>query len=276
MLSKKRTIESFVAKNVGKPIFMCNFVAKAGVFMKSDSANDPMGTAIMDYHLHKEASRLRVLSSMFDDDEMPVPYLFRQEKDMPEMERRALQTARGRVLDIGAGAGCHSLALQSRGMEVTAVELSPLSCQVMKERGVKNVVCGDVLDVDFGQRFDTILLLMNGIGIAGKMARLPKFLGRMKELLADGGQIITDSSDLKYIYENDDGSFDINLNGNYYGEVDFQMAYNSIKGKSFDWLYIDFPLLKSIAGGEGLQCEKLMDGEHYDYLARMEKVKGKR
>ncbi len=239
--------------------------------MKSDLANDPMGMAIMDYHRSGEAGQLRVLSSMFDEDEMPVPYLFRKEKDMPEMERRALQTARGRVLDIGAGAGCHSLALQSRGMEVTAVELSPLSCEVMRERGVRNVVCGDVMDVDFGQKFDTILLLMNGIGIAGKMARLPKFLGRMKELLADGGQIITDSSDLKYIYENEDGSFDINLNGNYYGEVDFQMAYKNIKGEPFDWLYIDYPLLKSIAGGEGLLCEKLMDGEHYDYLARLVK-----
>ncbi len=241
------------------------------IFLIMADNKDAMGTAIMDYHYGKGLAPLKVLSSMFDDDEMPVPYLFRKEKDMPEMERRAIKIASGKVLDIGAGAGCHSLALQERGFDVTAVELSPLSCEVMRERGVRNVVCGDVMSVDFGHKFDTILLLMNGIGIAGKIALLPKFLGRMKELLADGGQIITDSSDLKYIYENEDGSFDINLNGNYYGEVDFQMAYKGIKGEPFDWLYIDFPLLKSIASGEGLQCEKIMDGEHYDYLARLAK-----
>ena len=109
---------------------------------------------------------------------------------------------------------------------------------------------------------------MNGTGIAGKIENLPALFNRLKALLNKGGQILIDSSDIKYIYENEDGSFDINLNTAYYGEVDYQMVYKDVKGDSFDWLYVDFPLLKSIAESCGLHGELIAEGEHYDYLAR--------
>ena len=99
--------------------------------------NDPMGAAIRDYQSKGKASRLRVLSSMFDEDEMPVAHLFRTFNQMPRLEQKALSMAKGRVLDIGAGAGCHALALQERGLEVKAIDISPLSCEVMSERGVR-------------------------------------------------------------------------------------------------------------------------------------------
>ena len=231
--------------------------------------NDPMGAAIRDYQSKGKASRLRVLSSMFDEDEMPVAHLFRTFNQMPRLEQKALSMAKGRVLDIGAGAGCHALALQERGLEVKAIDISPLSCEVMKERGVKNAECVNLFNPQLQGKYDTLLLLMNGTGIAGKLNRLPMLLNRLKELLAEGGQILIDSSDLKYIYENEDGSFDINLNGAYYGEVDYQMIYKDVKGDRFDWLYVDFPLLKSIAETCGLHGELVAEGEHYDYLARI-------
>ena len=80
----------------------------------------------------------------------------------------------------------------------------------------------NLFDPQLQGKYDTLLLLMNGTGIAGKLERLPSLLNRLKELLADGGQILVDSSDLRYIYENEDGSMDINLNAPYYGEVDYQ------------------------------------------------------
>ena len=254
---------------------------------------DPMGAAILDYQTKGKAGKLRVLSSMFEEDEMPVKHLFRSFKEMPKLEQTALELAQGCVLDVGAGAGCHALALQARMQEddlvnkmnqqqiasVKAIDISPLSCEAMKKQGVKDVECINLFDAhlsngkssDVPNGFDTILLLMNGTGIAGKIANLPNLFQRLKALLNTDGQILIDSSDLKYIYENEDGSFDINLNGAYYGEVDYQMVYGDIQGEPFDWLYVDFPLLKSIAESCGLHCELVAEGEHYDYLARVTK-----
>lgn len=231
--------------------------------------NDPMGAAIRDYQSKGKASRLRVLSSMFDEDEMPVAHLFRTFNQMPRLEQKALSMAKGRVLDIGAGAGCHALALQERGLEVKAIDISPLSCEVMKERGVKDAECVNLFNQQLQGKYDTLLLLMNGTGIAGKLNRLSMLLNRLKELLAEGGQILIDSSDLKYIYENEDGSMDIDLNAPYYGEVDYQMQYKNVKGEPFDWLYTDPMLLASISKQCGLNCEIVEEGENYDFLARL-------
>lgn len=231
--------------------------------------NDPMGAAIHDYQSKGKASRLRVLSSMFDEDEMPVAHLFRTFNQMPRLEQKALSMAKGRVLDIGAGAGCHTLALQERGLEVKAIDISPLSCEVMKERGVKDAECVNLFNPQLQGKYDTLLLLMNGTGIAGKLNRLSMLLNRLKELLAEGGQILIDSSDLKYIYENEDGSMDIDLNAPYYGEVDYQMQYKNVKGEPFDWLYTDPMLLASISKQCGLNCEIVEEGENYDFLARL-------
>lgn len=229
---------------------------------------DPMGAAILDYQKSERVGRLRVLSSMFEEDEMPVKHLFRNLEEMPMLEQKALSLAKGKVLDVGAGAGCHALALQAQSIAVKAIDISPLSCEAMELRGVMDAECINLFDEHLETGFDTILLLMNGTGIAGKIENLPALFNRLKALLNKDGQILIDSSDIKYIYENEDGSFDINLNAAYYGEVDYQMVYKDVKGDSFDWLYVDFPLLKSIAESCGLHGELIAEGEHYDYLAR--------
>ncbi len=228
-----------------------------------------MGAAIRDYFRQGKSAQLKVLSSLFDDDEMPVPHLFRSYHEMPPLEQRALNEARGKVLDVGAGAGCHALALQERGFDVTAVDISPLSCETMKERGVANVECVNIFNQRFQERFDTLLLLMNGTGIAGKLSRLPQLLSRLKQLMTTGAQILIDSSDLRYIYEDENGVLDVELDGAYYGEVDYQMIYRNIIGKSFDWLYADSVVLAECCRQCGLKCEILAQGQHYDYLARI-------
>lgn len=227
-----------------------------------------MGAAILDYQTKGKAGKLSILSSMFEEDEMPVKHLFRNLEEMPMLEQKALCLAKGKVLDVGAGAGCHALALQAQSIAVKAIDISPLSCEAMELRGVMDAECINLFDEHLETGFDTILLLMNGTGIAGKIENLPALFNRLKALLNKGGQILIDSSDIKYIYENEDGSFDINLNAAYYGEVDYQMVYKDVKGDSFDWLYVDFPLLKSIAESCGLHGELIAEGEHYDYLAR--------
>jgi hypothetical protein len=110
-------------------------------------------------------------------------------------------------------------------------------------------------------------MAMNGIGIVGRVERLPEFFKRAKQLLNAGGCILLDSSDLRYVFENEDGSLDIDLAAGYYGEVDYAMKYRTVQGDSFDWLYIDFATLQMYANESDFECEKVADGDHYDYLA---------
>lgn len=230
---------------------------------------DPMGAAIADYYKHHKADRLRVFSSLFDEDEIPVKDLFRSGKQMPLLERTALDLATGKILDAGAGSGCHSLALQEAGKEVHAIDISPLSVEVMKQRGMHNATQTNLFDERFCESYDTILMLMNGSGIIGKLENLPAFFRKMKQLLRTGGCILMDSSDLRYLFEEEDGSFVIDLAGDYYGEVDFRMQYKDVKGDSFDWLYIDFQTLSLYAAENGFKAELVKEGKHYDYLAKL-------
>lgn len=230
---------------------------------------DPMGAAIADYFQKKRANKLRVLSSSFDEDEIPVSTLFRTFSRMPRLEQEALKLASGRILDVGGGSGCHSLALQEMGKEVSCIDISPLSVATMKERGVKDAKLINLFDESFSETFDTILMLMNGSGIIGKLSNLSDFFKRMKQLLRPGGCILMDSSDLKYLYEDEDGSYVIDIAGDYYGEVDFSMEYKDIKGDTFDWLYIDFQTLSLYAAEYGFSAELISEGKHYNYLAKL-------
>ena len=233
--------------------------------MRSDQ--DPMGQAIADYHATGKASRLRVFSPMFDEDEIPVSTLFRTRDEMPAIEQEALKVASGHILDVGAGAGCHTLALQAMEKRVTAIDISPLAVETMRQRGVKDVHEQDFFSLD-GQ-FDTILMLMNGIGIVGTLSRLPAFFMQVDHLLAPGGQLLCDSSDICYIFEDEDGIIDLTGVEGYYGELSYQMQYKSIKGEPFPWLFIDAETLREQAAAHGFHCDILMRGPHYDYLARL-------
>ena len=188
---------------------------------------------------------------------------------MPLLERTALQMATGRVLDVGAGSGCHALALQKAGKDVSAIDISPLAVEVMKQRGVKDARQINLFDEHFADTFDTILMLMNGSGIIGRLENMPVFFRKMKQILRPNGCILMDSSDLRYLFEDEDGSFLIDLAGDYYGEIDFRMQYKDIQGDSFDWLYIDFQTLSAYAADNGFQAEMIKEGKHYDYLAKL-------
>ena len=98
---------------------------------------------------------------------------------------------------------------------------------------------------------------------------MERFFLRMKQLLKPGGCIYMDSSDLKYLFEDEDGSYLIDVAGDYYGMVDFRMQYKQVKGEAFDWLYIDFDTLAYYAEQYGFRAELVSEGEHYDYLAAL-------
>ena len=215
---------------------------------------------------------MRVFSSQFDEDEIPVSQLFRTYDEMPALEQEALQLASGAILDCGAGSGCHALALQDMGKEVQAIDISPLSVEVMQLRGVKQAYCVNLFDENYLQKFDTILMLMNGSGIIGKLENMRAFFSKMKQHLNPGGCIYMDSSDLRYLFEDEDGSFLMDLAADYYGEIDYRMQYKQVKGDVFDWLYVDFQTLAYYATENGFKAELVKEGEHYDYLACLKLV----
>lgn len=229
---------------------------------------DPMGLAIMDYHKYGKADVLRVFSSDFEEDEIPVADLFREYDDMPSIERAALDLAEGAVLDVGAGSGCHSLALKKMGKQVTAVDISPLSVQVMRERGIDARLL-NFYDESYDEKFDTILMLMNGTGIIGNLDNMPVFFSRIRQLLKPDGALLIDSSDLRYLFEEEDGSLMIDLADDYYGQLDYTMQYKDVMGEPFDWLYLDFDTLAYYAEENGFHAELIEEGEHYEYLARL-------
>ena len=229
---------------------------------------DPMGRAINEYHKFGKAEDVVVHSSMVDDDVIPIDTLFWSLVEMPAIVRVALETAYGDILDGGAGSGCHSLALKGLGKKAVAVDISPLSVQVMKERGVDARLV-NFYDQSFDETFDTVLMLMNGTGIIGNLDNIGIFFARLKQILKPGGCLLIDSSDLRYLFEEEDGSLMIDLADDYYGQVDFQMQYKDDIGEPFDWLYLDFNTLAYYAEENGFKAEVIAEGEYYDYLAKL-------
>lgn len=230
---------------------------------------DVFGKALQDYQKDQYTEDIKTYSSLDEEDVIPVPYLFRTFAEMPKIEQKALQLARGKVLDIGAGAGSHALYLQNKGLEVTALDSSKGCIEVCQARGVESTICSPILDYS-EERYDTLLLLMNGIGLAGQLKNLSGFFQHLASLLQPNGQILLDSSDIIYMFEQDeDGGYWILNDGTYYGEVQFEMEYKGQKSEPFDWVYVDFDTLQNACESNGLNCELVISGEHYDYLAKL-------
>lgn len=230
---------------------------------------DIFGQALLDYLSGIYTEDIKTFSSLDEEDIIPLPYLFRGFDKMPILEQKALQLAKGKILDIGCGAGNHALYLQKKGMDITGLDTSVGAIEVCKKRGVKNSIHASILNHTHA-KYDTLLLLMNGIGLAGKLADLSSFLQHLKSLLSPNGQILLDSSDIIYMFDQDqDGGVWVPNTGKYYGEVQFHMEYKGKKSLPFYWLYLDFNTLQNACLDNDLNCELVSEGEHYDYLAKL-------
>jgi len=230
---------------------------------------DLFGKAILDYQTGNNPEDLITETSISEADEMSVAYLFRDFDEMPVIEQKAIKLCKGKVLDVGCGAGSHSLHLQENGFEVTAIDISPNAIKACELRNVKHCIVSDILNLKPSEKFDTILLLMNGTGIFGKLNQISTYLQKLKSLLKEDGQILIDSSDLIYMYDQDeDGAYEVPADG-YYGELTFTIHYKGEIEETFDWLYVDYNTLQNAAIANGFQCELVLEGEHFDYLAKL-------
>lgn len=230
---------------------------------------DVFGDAVFDYQQGFYTEDIMTYSSLDEEDVIPLPYLFRDFKKMPVLEQKALALCKGSILDIGCGAGSHSLYLQKKGFTVTALDSSKGAIATARARGIESCIHSEIMNYEEGQ-FDTLLLLMNGIGLAGELKNLGEFLSHLKKLLKPNGQILLDSSDIIYMFEeDDDGGRWIPTQNEYYGEVTFKMRYKDKESAPFPWLYLDQNTLQRAANANHFNCDIVSLGEHFDYLARL-------
>ncbi|MCB7480955.1 class I SAM-dependent methyltransferase [Christiangramia sediminis] len=229
-----------------------------------DKNKDIFGIALKAFYEENDKTAINVHSPDFDDDIIPVEYLFRDFEEMPKVEQTALKRCKGKVLDVGCGAGSHALYLQkNKDLQIHAIDTSQGAVEIAKKRGVESVTHQDFFHIE-NEKFDTILMLMNGSGIIEKLENLENFFQHSKSLLNEGGKILMDSSDLIYLYEDEIIDPD-----KYYGEFEYSVSYKEFKADSFNWLYIDPELLMKYAEANGFQCEILEEGENHDYLAAL-------
>ena len=230
---------------------------------------DLFGLAMLDFQTNNSPENIVTETSISNQDEMLVDYLFRSYSQMPIIEQKALELCFGKILDVGCGAGSHSLYLQNeKKLEVFAIDISENAIKTCQLRGLKNAFVKNILDLE-NQKFDTILLLMNGTGIFGTIDITKLHLEKLKSLLNTNGQILIDSSDLKYMYDEDDFDYLKNNSEKYYGEIEFNISYKNQKEEPFNWLYLDFEKLKSISSKIGFDCKLIIEGNNFDYLAQL-------
>ncbi|WP_010249679.1 class I SAM-dependent methyltransferase [Myroides injenensis] len=231
---------------------------------------DLFGRAILDFQTNNSPEHLITETDISEAEEMDVKYLFRSYKEMPKLEKKALNLCKGKILDVGCGAGTHSLYLQQKGFDVTSIDISTNAIQACNLQGIKNTKNIDVLQLH-DEKFDTILLLMNGTGIFGRLINTTKYLTHLKSLLNPGGQILIDSSDLIYMFDEDeDGGKWIPMeNKDYYGELVFTITYKGEEEEPFDWLYLDYNTLQNAAHANGFECNLIEEDDNFDYLAKL-------
>lgn len=228
------------------------------------SSKDPLGAMMLAHIQGRKDTSVEVDSTTLEMWTMNAQTMFRDYSAMDELEQRALELCRGKIVDVGAGSGCHSLYLQEKGERVEALDISPGCVQVMKKRGIANVFHKNLFTLA-GKKYDTLLMLMNGLGICGTLDGCNLFLQFVKTILSEGGQVIADSTDLKFLYEEELYSGD----DGYYGETEFIMKYGDVISDPFNWIYIDFDTLTSLAAYNGLQCEQVAMNPGGQYLARI-------
>jgi SAM-dependent methyltransferase len=230
---------------------------------------DLFGKAILDYQTNTSPENMITSTSISDEDEMEVAYLFRSYAEMPTLEQKALQLTKGRTLEVGCGAGSHGLYLQNeRNMDVHSIDISKNAIEACTLRGLKNTQVIDVLNIE-NEKYDTILLLMNGTGIFETLERTPIYLQKLKSLLNPNGQILIDSSDIIYMFDEDEDGGKWIPSDNYYGELTFTVQYKNETETPFPWLYLDYNTLQNAAIANGLQCQLVLEGDHFDYLAQL-------
>jgi len=227
----------------------------------------PYGMSLLDYHEGYISAAVEIVRDDGLVTPLPASIFFRSAQEY-EIERTALELARGCVLDVGAGTGLHSMFLQEKGLKVCAIDISPEAIQVMQGRGVIDVRRADVMSFAEG-KFDTIFMMGHGIGMVETLSGLDQFLANARALLRPGGQILITSLDVRVTSE------PINLSyqkhnaeaGHYIGEIRMRFKCRDVAGPLLTWLHVDPKTLTKHAHRFGWHCEVIRMEKDGNYLA---------
>ncbi|MEE4273591.1 MAG: methyltransferase domain-containing protein [Thermoanaerobaculales bacterium] len=229
----------------------------------------PLGAALLAYHRGELDAEVTVSSDIWEDETTPAAAYYRPDDDpLPELEQSALAHCRGRVLDLGAGAGRHALELQRGGHSVVAVDLLPEAVEIMRDRGVGDVRRGGLEAVE-GEVFDTVLMLMHGLGVAGTLRGLGELLEALPSVLAAGGRLVCDSADLAAVMadESPDILDELAAADHYLGEVRFSLSFGTLVGQPYPWLFVDPNGLSIIGAAAGFEVTIAERGGRGSFLA---------
>lgn len=221
---------------------------------------EPLGLMLLDYFKGDQTAECTVLSNVEEDTTLKGSLFFRNE-GITELENIALNHCEGRILEIGAGVGVHSLELQNTGYDITAIEVSQHCCDIMKNQRVNNVINADFFTYKFEQKFDTILLLMNGIGFVEDFVGLERFFQIVNKILETKGKLIFDTTDISYATENQKSKASIKKVSEYFGIVWYSLLYKNYIGKPYKWLYLDYTSLKKMALKNGFNTKMLFEND---------------
>jgi len=233
-------------------------------------AMEPYGRSLLDFFNGDTLAQVVIRRDDGHADDLPASAFFREPSDFSPIEQAAMALCRGYVLDIGAGTGCHSLALQERGTRVLAIDVSPQALEILSKRGVEKCQHVDVFEFHGGP-FDTLLLMMHGIGMVEDIAGLDRFLDHVHKLLKADGQILLDSLDVRctdnplhLAYQEANRQA-----GRYFGEIRLRFEYQGRKGPPFGWLHVDPDTLTDRAAKLGWSCQVVCQEDSGDYLAQL-------
>jgi SAM-dependent methyltransferase len=228
------------------------------------SSPDIIGDALKSFHYHKDSTPLIVNTNYGDAEEMLPQSLYREKDAIPDYEWVMVDQARGKTLDIGAGCGSHSLLLQEKVLEVVAVEISSGAAEIARLRGVINIKNEDFKNYQH-EKFDTITMVMNGIGVVGSLKGFTDSLQKFKTMLNPGGQLLFDTTDISYLGRKTTSS-------EYFGEVSFQFEYKGSKGAWFNWLYLDITTLRSVCNSHGWKMQIIYQDEEDHFVMKLQPV----
>jgi SAM-dependent methyltransferase len=231
----------------------------------------PFGLAVRDFYAGDVSSEVVFRRDDGLVNTVAVSAFFRGPLDF-QVDKVLLDRCTGKILDVGAGVGIHSLYLQNKSFTVYALDVSPEACQVMKRRGVKNIICSDVSDLPSGA-FDTLLILGRSICMVETLSGLEEFLTRSRELLGPAGQILLNSLDVACTKDPRDLAYhEINRKaGRYIGEIRVNLEYKDLIGPRIGMLHVDPAELTRRADKTGWSCDVLLKEKDGHYAARLEK-----
>lgn len=241
--------------------------------MNSGEPWAPLGAALLAYHTGRHDAVLTVESDIFDTERVAVHHYYRPDHlPLPELDSRALDRCALKILDAGAGAGRHALDLQCRGLKVTALDVSATAVQVMQDRGISDVRQGDIYTSDL-DTYDTVLLLMNGIGLAGDLDGLEKLFERFRHILTPGGRVVFDAASLDATINHDgfDDLGDHAIGRPTMGEVFFRLTFENLQGSWYPWLFPTPRMVGEAARSSGFDFAVIGRGARGTYLGELEK-----